>query len=130
MNDPTSCCPDVSPAWPGGDLVTIGVPVEVRVAGYAEPSEFDSDRGTASVYLTSIGESPIQVLVTVVTSRGYTAASTHRDGRADPLQLVECRPGKESDRFRSGHCSLGRPTHVCRTLRRELERVGATVSVR
>ena len=110
---PWSCCPDVSPAWPGGDLVTIGVPPEVKVAGYAEPGEFDSDRGTASVYLESIGESPIQVLITVRDFAGLSIGGARSLIDSAPVLVLSDAPRAFAERFR-----------------RELERVGATVSVR
>src|SRR3569832_1484818 len=65
---PYSSCPDVSQTWPGDDSVTNGVPREVKVAGYVEPASAGAEAAggeTASVYLESIGESLIQVVVAV-----------------------------------------------------------------
>jgi len=109
---PFSCCPDVSAAWPGGDSVNIGVP-EVSVAGYAEQGAGAAEGGTASVYLESVGESPIQVLVTVRDFAGLTLIDAKRLVDSAPAVVLSDAPREEADRFR-----------------RELERVGATASLR
>ena len=93
--------------------MTIGVPTEVSVAGHAEPSEFDSESGTASVYLKSIGESPIQVLVTVRDFAGLSIGGAKSLIDSVPVLVLSHAPRAFAERFR-----------------RELERVGATVSVR
>lgn len=113
---PFSCCPDVTPTWPGGDFVTIGVPREVRVAGYAEPDSAGAEAtegGTASVYLESIGESLIQVVVTVRDFAGLSLSEAKRLIESAPAIVLPDAPREEAERFR-----------------RELERVGATASVR
>ncbi len=113
---PFSCCPDVSPTWPGGDLVTIGVPSEVRVAGYVEPGSTGAaaaEGGTASVYLEAIGESLIQVVVTVRDFAGLSLSEAKRLAESAPAIVLSDAPRQEAERFR-----------------RELERVGATVSLR
>ncbi len=113
---PFSCCPDVSPSWPGGDLVTIGVPREVRVAGYAEPGSGGAEAaeaGTASVYLEAIGESLIQVVVTLRDFAGLTLSEAKRLAESAPAVVLSDAPRAEAERFR-----------------RELERVGATASLR
>lgn len=112
---PFSCCPDVSPAWPGGDSVTIGVP-DVMMAGYAAPGSATPDAteaGTASVYLEAVGESPIQVLVTVRDFVGLTISEAKRMIDSAPTVVQSDAPREEAERFR-----------------RELERVGATASLR
>jgi large subunit ribosomal protein L7/L12 len=113
---PFSCCPDVSPTWPGGDLVTLGVPSEVRVAGYAEPDSAGAEAaesGTASVYLEAIGESQIQVLVTVRDFLGLSVGGAKGLIDSAPVIVLSDAPRAEAERFR-----------------RELARVGATVSLR
>jgi ribosomal protein L7/L12 len=113
---PFSCCPDVSPTWPGGDLITIGVPREVRVAGYAEPGAAGTEAaegGTASVYLEAIGESLIQVLVSVRDFTGLSLMETKSLIESAPAVVLSDAPHAEAERFR-----------------RELERVGATASLR
>jgi large subunit ribosomal protein L7/L12 len=112
---PFSCCPDVSPTWPGG-LVTIGVPREVRVAGYVGPG-FDgaeaAEGGTASVYLEAIGESLIQVVVAVRDFAGLSLSEAQSLTESAPVIVLSNVPRQEAERFR-----------------RELERVGATASLR
>ena len=113
---PFSCCPDVSATWPGGDLTTIGVPNEVRVAGYVEPGSAGAEAaegGTASVYLEAVGESLIQVLVTVRDFAGLSVGGAKSLIDSVPVVVLSDAPREEAERFR-----------------RELERVGATASVR
>ncbi|MBV9923777.1 MAG: ribosomal protein L7/L12 [Acidobacteria bacterium] len=110
---PYSCCPDASPTW--GDFVNIGVPTEVRVAGYVEPGADGAEAtgATASVYLESIGESLIQVVVTVRDFLGLGLAEAKSLSESAPVIVLSDAPRAEAERFR-----------------RELERVGATVSLR
>jgi large subunit ribosomal protein L7/L12 len=113
---PFSCCPDVSPTWPGGDSVTTGVPREVRVAGYAEPGSAgaaEAEGGTASVHLEAVGESLIQVVVTVRDFAGLSISEAKRLAESAPAIVLSDAPLEEAERFR-----------------RELERVGATASLR
>ena len=113
---PFSCCPDTSPAWPGGGLFTIGVPREVKVAGYAAPASPGVEAGpgeTASVYLEAIGESLIQVVVTVRDFAGLSLGEAKRLTESAPAVVLSDAPREEAERFR-----------------RELERVGATASLR
>jgi large subunit ribosomal protein L7/L12 len=113
---PFSCCPDVSQTWPGGDLVTIGVPREVRVAGYAEPGSAGAEAAegaTASVYLEAIGESLIQVVVAVRDFAGLSLSEAKSLTESAPAVVLSNAPRGEAERFR-----------------RELERVGATASLR
>jgi large subunit ribosomal protein L7/L12 len=113
---PYSCCPDASASWAGGSLATIGVPAEVRVAGYVEPVSPDAEAaegGTASVYLESIGESLIQVVVTVRDFLGLSLSEAKSLTESAPVIVLSDASRTEAERFR-----------------RELERVGATVSVR
>jgi large subunit ribosomal protein L7/L12 len=113
---PFSCCPDTSPSWPGGGLVTIGVPSEVRVAGYAEPGSDGVEAAAgemASVYLEAIGESLIQVMVTVRDFAGLGLIEAKRLTESAPAIVLSNVPREEAERFR-----------------RELERVGATASLR
>lgn len=113
---PFSCCPDASPTWPGGGLVTIGAPREVTVAGYAEPGSAGAEAATgetASVYLEAIGESLIQVLVTVRDFTGLGLIEAKRLTESAPAVVLSDAPRAEAER-----------------LRRELERVGATASLR
>jgi large subunit ribosomal protein L7/L12 len=113
---PHSCCPDVSPTRPGGDLVTIGVPSDVRVAGYVEPGSEGAEAaegGTASVYLEAIGESLIQVVVTLRDFAGLSLGDARRLAESAPAVVLSDAPRREAERFK-----------------RELERVGATASLR
>ena len=113
---PYSCCPDASANWAGSALAGIGVPVEVRVAGYAEPGASlaeAAEGGTASVYLEAIGESLIQVVVTVRDFLGLGLAEAKGLAESAPVVLLSDAPRAEAERFR-----------------RELERVGATASLR
>ena len=113
---PYSCCPDASASWTGSAFAKIGVPGEVRVAGYVEPgfaSAEAAEGGTASVYLEAIGESPIQVLVTVRDFVGLSVGGAKSLIESVPAVVLSDAPREEAERFR-----------------RELERVGATVSVR
>lgn len=113
---PFSCCPDTSPTWPGGDLVTIGVPKEVKVAGYVEPGSLGAEAApgeTASVYLEAIGESLIQVVATVRNFAGLSLTEAKRITESAPAVVLSDAPRAEAERFR-----------------RELERVGATASLR
>ena len=113
---PFSCCPDISPTWPGSGLVTVGVPREVKVAGYAEPGTAvaeASEAGTASVYLEAIGESLIQVVVTVRDFAGLSLGEAKSLTESAPAVVLSDAPRAEAERFR-----------------RELERVGATASLR
>ena len=113
---PYSCCPDASASWTGSALAEIGVPAEVKVAGYVEPGSDgaeEAEGGTVSVYLESIGESLIQVLVTVRDFLGLNIVETKSLLDSTPVILLTDAPRAEAERFR-----------------RELERVGATVSLR
>jgi large subunit ribosomal protein L7/L12 len=113
---PYSCCPDASASWVGTALAEIGVPAEVRVAGYAEPGESGSaaaEGATASVYLESIGESPIQVLVTIRDFVGLSIVAAKSLMDSAPVVALPDAPRALAERFR-----------------RELERVGATASLR
>jgi large subunit ribosomal protein L7/L12 len=113
---PYSCCPDASSGWIGSALAGIGVPAEVRVAGYAEPGSAGAEAvesGTVSVYLESIGESQIQVLVTVRDFVGLSVSGAKNLIDSVPVIVLSDVPRAEAERFR-----------------RELERVGATVSLR
>ncbi|HEX7313829.1 MAG TPA: 50S ribosomal protein L7/L12 [Pyrinomonadaceae bacterium] len=113
---PYSCCPDASASWAGNAFAAIGVPAEVRVAGYVEPGSPDAEGaegGTASVYLESIGESLIQVVVTVRDFLGLSLGEAKSLSESAPVIVLSDAPRAEAERFR-----------------RELERVGATVSVR
>lgn len=113
---PFSCCPDTSPTWPGGDHVTLGVPREVLVAGYAERGSADVEAApgeTASVYLEAIGESLIQVMVTVRDFTGLGLIEATNLTKSAPAVVLSDAPRAEAERFR-----------------RELERVGATASLR
>lgn len=113
---PFSCCPDVSATWPGGDLVNIGVPNDVRVAGYVEPGSAGAEaaeEGTASVYLEAIGESLIQVVVAVRDFAGLSLSEAKSLSESAPVIVLSNAPRREAERFR-----------------RELERVGATASLR
>lgn len=112
---PYSCCPDVSPTWPGG-LVALGVPSDVRVAGYVEPGTAGAEAvegGTASVYLEAIGESLIQVVVAVRDFAGLSLSEAKRLVESAPAIVLSDVPRREAERFRH-----------------ELERVGATASLR
>jgi large subunit ribosomal protein L7/L12 len=112
---PFSCCPDVSPTWPGGGIVTVGVPREVKVAGYAEPDAAGavaSEGETASVYLEAIGESLLQVVVTVRDFAGLSLGEAKSLAESAPAVVLSDAPRAEAERFR-----------------RELERVGATASL-
>ena len=113
---PFSCCPDVSPNWPGGGVVNIGVPREVLVAGYAGPGSAGVEAATgetASVHLEAIGESLIQVLVAVRDFTGLGLIEAKRLTESAPAVVLSDAPRAEAERFR-----------------RELERVGATASLR
>lgn len=110
---PFSSCPDAIAAW--GD-VSPGVPREVRVAGYSETDEADeeaSDGETASVYLEAVGVSPIQVLVAVRDFAGLSIGDAKRLTESAPAVVLSNAPRREAAR-----------------LMRELQRVGATASLR
>ncbi|HJQ34988.1 MAG TPA: ribosomal protein L7/L12 [Pyrinomonadaceae bacterium] len=112
---PYSCCPDASANWAGGALAGIGVP-QVRVAGYVESGSANAaaeEEGTASVYLEAIGESLIQVVVTVRDFLGLSLSEAKSLTESAPAVVLSDAPRAEAERFR-----------------RELERVGATASVR
>jgi large subunit ribosomal protein L7/L12 len=113
---PFSCCPDVSPTRPGGDPVTIGVPREVLVAGYVESGAADVEAAegeTASVSLEAIGESLLQVVVAVRDFAGLSLSEAKSLTESAPVIVMSNAPRREAERFR-----------------RELERVGATASLR
>jgi large subunit ribosomal protein L7/L12 len=113
---PYSCCPDASASWAGGALAEIGVPAEVRAAGYVEPGSAGAEAaegGTASVYLEAVGESPIQVLVAARDFLGLSLVGAKSLIDSVPVVALSDAPRAEAERFR-----------------RELERVGATASVR
>jgi large subunit ribosomal protein L7/L12 len=113
---PYSCCPDANASWVGGGLASIGVPAEVRVAGYAEQTSSGAEAAggeTASVYLEAIGNSLIQVVVTVRDFLGLSISEAKRLTESAPAVVLSDAPRAEAERFR-----------------RELERVGATVSLR
>jgi large subunit ribosomal protein L7/L12 len=112
---PYSCCPDVSPTWPGGNFVNIGVPGEVCVAGYVGQDSGGagaSEGETASVFLEAIGQSTIQVLVTVRDFVGLSVGGAKSLIDSVPVIVLSDAPRAEAERFR-----------------RELERVGATASL-
>jgi len=112
---PFSCCPDSSASWVGGGLASIGVPAEVRVAGYVEPNSAHTaaaEGGTASVYLEAIGKSLIQVVVTVRDFAGLSLSEAKKLTDSVPVVVLSDAPLEEAERFR-----------------RELERVGATASL-
>ena len=113
---PFSCCPDVSTTWPGGAFINLGVPGEVFVAGYVGPSSDGAEASegeTASVYLEAIGKSPIQVLVTVRDFAGLSVGGAKSLIDSVPVVVLSDAPREEAERFM-----------------RELERVGATASLR
>ena len=113
---PFSCCPDASPTGPGGGHVTIGVPREVSVAGYADdasPGAGAAPGGTASVYLEAVGESLIQVVVTVRDFAGLGLSEAKSLTESAPAVVLPDAPRAVAERFK-----------------RELERVGATASLR
>jgi ribosomal protein L7/L12 len=113
---PFSCCPDFYATWPGGELVTIGVPREVMVAGYVEPGSTGAEAAegeTASVYLEAIGQSLIQVVVAVRDFAGLSLSEAKGLTESAPAIVLSNVSREEAERFR-----------------RELERVGATASVR
>jgi large subunit ribosomal protein L7/L12 len=88
----------------------------VRVAGYVEPGSAGAEAaegGTASVYLEAVGESLIQVLVTVRDFAGLSVGGAKSLIDSVPVVVLSDAPREEAERFR-----------------RELERVGATASVR
>lgn len=114
--EPYSCCPEASASWAGGAFARIGVPSEVRVAGYVEPGAASAEAaegGTASVFLEAIGESLIQVVVTVRDFAGLSISEAKRLAESAPAIVLSNAPRQEAERFR-----------------RELERVGATASLR
>jgi large subunit ribosomal protein L7/L12 len=85
----------------------------VRVAGYAEPGAEAAAGETASVYLEAIGESLIQVMVTVRDFAGLGLIEAKRLTESAPAIVLSNAPREEAERFR-----------------RELERAGATASLR
>ena len=88
----------------------------MRVAGYFEPGVAGAEAaegGTASVFLESIGESLIQVVVTVRDVLGLSLGAAKSLTESAPVIVLAGAPRAEAERFR-----------------RELERVGATVAVR
>jgi large subunit ribosomal protein L7/L12 len=114
--EPFSCCPDAVASWVGSSLASIGVPQEVKIAGYAGPGVAGAeaaDGETASVYLEAIGESLIQVVVTVRDFAGLSISEAKRLAKSAPTVVLSNVPRNEAER-----------------LRRELVRVGATASLR
>lgn len=112
---PLSCCPDALASW-GGSLATIGVPREVRVAGYSESDVAGAEAAggeTASVYLEAVGASLIQVVVTVRDFTGLGLSEAKSLTESAPAVVMSDVPRNEAERFR-----------------RELQRVGATASLR
>ncbi len=86
------------------------------MAGYAEPGSAGVEAApgeTASVYLEAIGESLIQVFVTVRDFTGLGLIEAKRLAESAPAVVLSDAPRAEAERFR-----------------RELERVGATASLR
>jgi large subunit ribosomal protein L7/L12 len=113
---PFSCCPDASASWAGSAFAEVGVPREVRVAGYTEPGSAGAEAtegGTASVYLEAVGESLIQVVVAVRNFAGLSLSDAKSLAESAPTVVLSDAPRQEAERFR-----------------RELERVGATASLR
>jgi large subunit ribosomal protein L7/L12 len=114
---PFSCCPDASAGWVGGAYASVGVPQDVRVAGYVGPGAAGAEEteagGTASVYLEAVGESLIQVVVTVRDFAGLSLGEAKSLAESAPAVVLSNAPRQEAERFR-----------------RELERVGATASLR
>jgi ribosomal protein L7/L12 len=85
------------------------------VAGYAEPDAAGAsvaEGETASVYLEAIGESLIQVVMTVRDFAGLSLTEAKRLTESAPAIVLSDAPLEEAERFR-----------------RELVRVGATASV-
>lgn len=113
---PYSCCPDASASWAGNALAALGVPSDVRVAGYVETGSAGAEAAegeTASVYLEAIGESLIQVVVTVRDFLGLSLGEAKSLAESAPVIVLPDAPRAEAERFK-----------------RELERVGAAVSLR
>ena len=109
---PFSCCPDADASW---GVVSLGVP-EVRIAGYAEPGAASAEATggeLASVYLEAIGESLIQVMVTVRDFTGLGLVEATNLTKSAPTIVLSDAPRDEAERFM-----------------RELLRVGATASLR
>jgi large subunit ribosomal protein L7/L12 len=112
---PFSCCPDVDASW--GD-VSLGVPREVIVAGLPEMGEAGeasaaADGASASVYLEAVGESLIQVMVAVRDFTGLGLVESTNLVKSAPVIVLSNAPRDEAERFQ-----------------RELQRVGATASLR
>lgn len=113
---PYSSCPDAVVSWGEGPFDAVGVPREVRVAGYPESGAAvarPADGETASVYLEAVGESSIQVLVTVRDFTGLNLVEAKKLMDSAPAVVLSNVPRNEAERFR-----------------RELERVGATASLK
>jgi len=109
---PFSCCPDANASWIESSF---GVP-DVRLAGYpasdAAGAE-ETEGGLASVYLEAIGESIIQVMVTVRNFTGLGLVEATNLAKSAPAIVLSNAPRAEAARFA-----------------RELQRVGAKASLR
>lgn len=110
---PFSCCPDV--AFPGS-LAPLGIPNEVRITGGPEPGDTTSE-GTegelASVYLEITGASLVRVVVAVRDFAGLGLSEAKSLVESAPVIVLSNVPRGEAER-----------------LKRELERVGATASLK
>lgn len=110
---PFTCCPDAAAIR---DFTSLGVPTGVRIAGEPEPdvaSAEATEGGLASVYLEAIGESLIQVVMVVRDFTGLGLAESKSLTESAPTVVLSNAPRDEAERFR-----------------RELQRVGATTSLR
>jgi ribosomal protein L7/L12 len=110
---PFTCCPDVNASWGGG---VPGVPGDVRIAGEPEAGVAGAEAtggALASVYLEAIGESLIQVMVTVRDFTGLGLVEATSLTKSAPAIVLSNVPRDEAER-----CL------------RELQRVGATASLR
>ena len=115
---PFSCCPDALSSW--GDVAS-GVPRDVLIAGYSESDVEGADVAggeaaggeTASVYLEAVGESLIQVVVAVRDFTGVGLVEAKSLAESAPAVVLSNVPRREAER-----------------LVRELQRVGATASLR
>jgi large subunit ribosomal protein L7/L12 len=113
---PFTCCPDVAASQGGGYLTSLGVPSEVRIAGDPEPGVAGAEATAgelASVYLDAVGESLIQVIVAVRDFTGLSLVEAKNLAESAPTTVLSNAPRDDAERFR-----------------RELQRVGATASLR
>lgn len=110
---PFSCCPDVRAGWVDA---SVGVPGDVIVAGQSDSDVAGEEAAggeTSSVYLESVGESLIQVVVAVRDFTGFGIAESKSLAESAPAVVLSNVPRREAERFV-----------------RELQRVGATASLR